>query len=245
MDTKKSVSEHIEELRVRLFTLAIYFVLASVVGYLVKGYLTKLLLKPLNLDLYYTTIEGAFSFDIKIAILFGIITTIPFIIYQLYKYIEPVLDESYKPFLIRIIVGSIFLVILGILFAYYFCIPTVIGFLNSFNTSLIKPLLSANEYLSFIYRYIIAFSVLFQLPIVLSIVNRFKKIEVKSLFKSFNYVIILSFIIGAIITPTTDIINQIIIAIPIITLFLISIITIWITNHVGSLSGLKKHGKTK
>lgn len=108
--------------------------------------------------------------------------------------------------------------------------PAALHFLSGFGSENIKALISTGDYFSFMSLYLIGFAVFFQLPLVMLIINTIKPLQPKKLVGYINYVILISFILAAVITPTPDVINQIIMALPPITLYLLSIIVIAAIN---------------
>jgi Sec-independent protein secretion pathway component TatC len=87
------------------------------------------------------------------------------------------------------------------------------------------------EYLNFVFSYLLGFAVLFQLPLIMLFINRIKPQEPKKLIKHQRWVILISFIIAAVLTPTPDPINQFIMAAPIILLYQVSVMLIWLQNR--------------
>ena len=222
-------SEHVRELRKRLmYSIAALF-LGSAVGYAIHEPLFRLIRRPLHAQLYYTTPTGGFNAIIKISILFGVLVTVPVFVYQVGKFLSPAFTRRIRA--MRIILFSIVLAILGVLFAYYLSLPASLHFLANVDSKDLQSLITVNEYLNFVLGYIASFALLFQLPLIMLFINRIKPQRPGRLMGIQRWVILFSFILAAILTPTPDPINQIIMALPIIVLYQFSVVLIWFVNR--------------
>jgi sec-independent protein translocase protein TatC len=222
--------DHLIELRKRLFFCALVISVTSIIGYIFNQNIINFLIYPLHQSLYYTSPGGGFDITIKVSLLFGILVSTPLITYQLIRFIEPTLSKKSTKFLIISSFVSLILMIEGAMFAYYLSLPAALNFLNKFSSNEIKALISTKDYFNFILLYIGGFGILFQLPLIILAVNWVHKLNAKQLLKHIRYVILISFIIAAIITPTPDPINQTIMAVPIILLYLVSVFLVALVN---------------
>lgn len=222
---------HIQELRSRLLWCLVTLILGSVLGYFLRDRILNLLIAPLHSSLFYTSPIGGFDFVLKISFMFGFLVSIPVIVYHILRFVEPAVPHHSRNLIIKSFVASTLLMLLGIAFAYYVSLPAALNFLGEFGSDKVKPLISTNEYLSFVSHYLIGFGVLFQLPLILVVLNKFYKLKVKNLLHLQRYVIVASFVIAAVITPTPDLVNQAIMAVPLLVLFYGSIILIYFINR--------------
>lgn len=222
-----TVAEHISELRRRLMWVIAFVVIGGAVGYFLHDRLLYILQLPLNEALYYTTPTGAFSFIMKICMVFGVIVAVPMLSYQTFAFFGPIIaDRTKKTFLVYI-TASVVLAVLGVLFAYYISLPASLHFLVNFgNDGNIHALITANEYFNFVLAYIAGFAALFQVPLIIMFVNRMTPLPPRKLLGATKYVILASFIVAAIITPTPDPLNQSIMAVPIIGLYLCTVLIV-------------------
>jgi sec-independent protein translocase protein TatC len=233
MKTKKlKISQHLQELKNRFLVWFIFFVIASLVGYLLYTPLLNWLMLPLKEPLYYTSPVGALQAVFGVSILFGFIVSIPVLLYQILKFLEPTIGTKPLKHILGFVLISFLLTILGIATAYYLVLPATFKFLANFAGSELKALISTHDYFSFLTKYLLGFAILFQLPLIVFIIGKFVKLQAKTLLKYLRHVIVISFIIAAILTPTPDPINQTIMAAPIIILYLVSIATLAISNKV-------------
>lgn len=238
-----TVAEHIQELRRRIVWVVAFLLLASFVGYLINDVLIELLQRPLNEQLYYTTPAGAFSFVIKLSTIFGLIAALPVIIYQTFSFFLPVLGSVKKKHLISYVFASVALASLGILFAYLISLPAALNFLTNFGNNInIQSLITVNEYFNFVLTYLAGFAILFQLPLLILLINKIKPLQPKKLLGATKYIVLVSFIVSAIITPTPDPINQTVMAVPVILLYLS---TVAILSIRSSLKGRTRTASTQ
>lgn len=227
----KTFLEHLIELRTRLTWSAVVLVAGGIVGYSIHRTIFKILIRPFNKPLYYTSPAGGLDFLIKICIFFGFICALPVLVYHLLKFLEPALPTHMRKGMAKVLFSSIILAMLGICFAYFISLPAALYFLTSLGNGELTALISANEYLNFVMIYLAAFAVLFQLPLCMLFINRFKPLKTQQLMKYQGYIILGSFIVAAILTPTPDPLNQTIMAIPIIILYELSVALIWLKNR--------------
>lgn len=222
-------SEHLQELRLRvLFVISALF-LGSIAGYVLHEWVFRIIRQPLNEKLYYTTPTGGFNAVIKISILFGILVTIPVLIYQIGRFLSPAFRHRFRAS--RIILFSVCLAVAGVAFAYFLSLPASLHFLANVDTKDLQSLITVNEYLNFVAAYLAGFALLFQLPLILLFINRIKPQRPSKLMGIQRYIIVGSFILAAILTPTPDPMNQLIMALPIILLYQFSVIIIWFVNR--------------
>lgn len=223
-------AEHLHELRTRFFIWFILFLAGSSLGYFLYPSLLSWLITPLNKPLYYSSPTGGFEAVFEVSIFFGFIISIPILLYQIIKFIEPSISKKpIKSFFIYITI-SLILALIGILIAYYLVLPASFKFLNKFGGEKLNALISTQDYFSFVTKYLIGFALLFQLPLAMFVINKYIKLNPRKLLGKFPYVFLFSFVIAAVLTPTPDFVNQTIMALPIIVLYLISVVMIWLIS---------------
>ena len=222
---------HLQELRSRLVWCALTLIAGSVLGYIFRGWLIPTLQNPLHGPLYYTSPTGGLEFLIKICIAFGLTLSLPVFMYQLVRFLEPAMSHHSRHLILRVLPASVILLVVGVTFAYFVSLPPALHFLASFNTSQIHPLISTSEYLSFILIYLVWFGLIFQLPLLLLTINRITPLGPSMLLRHEGGVVLTSFIVSAIVTPTQDPWNMTIMALPMIALYQVSILLIWFINR--------------
>lgn len=222
-DNKKmTFVEHLEEFRKIIISSILSFLVASIIAYYFRDPIFAIITKPVGTLVFLTPTE-AFLAYIKISLLIGLILSSPIIFYNIWIFISPALYGNEKKFVGFALVLALFLFLVGIIFA-YFILPSTMKFLLAFGSSNLKPMISVNYYLGFILILFLACGISFEMPVAIMILTKLKIINSKLLIKKWKYAILLIFILAAVLTPTPDVFTQIIVAIPMIFLYIISIL---------------------
>jgi len=230
-EAQKAFVEHIAELRSRAFWIAIAFIVFSSLAYAFRQPLIDLILSPLgSQQLVYLTPGGGFAFIFQITMYAGAVVTSPLIIFHLYRFIQPALPPRAQKNSFRVIMSSVILMVGGVAFGYFVAIPSALVFLTTFAGDFVSPNLTADSYLGFIMAYLAGLGILFQLPLFLIIWNWISPIPPGGLLNSQRFVAAFAFIAAAIITPTPDIVNQSLVAGPIIAIYQLGVVSVFFMN---------------
>jgi len=221
--------EHLRELRSRLIKSILAFFVGIGIAFYYASYIFEILKEPVkksypNVDLITLSPTEPLFILFKISIVFGFIIASPVIFYQLWRFVEPALYPHEKKIIIPVTFFSILLFLLGFAFAYFAVLPLALKFLIGIGFSQLQatPFLSVDLYISFLLKMVLGFGMAFELPIVLFLLNRAGLVTQEQL-KSFRkYFIVIAFVVGALIAP--DVTTQILMAIPLIILYEISVI---------------------
>lgn len=225
-------SHHISELRTRLIWPVLALMVGAGVGYSLHKTLIALLRQPLNQALYYSSPAGNFNFIMKVSLIIGIALALPVLVYNVVRFIEPVFAAKVKQLNVYIVtLFSLVLAIMGSLFAFYVVVPMSLHFFLGFNVDGIKPLLAASDYLNFVLNCIITFLIVFQLPLLILFINSITPLPPKKLLKLEKYVIVGSLAIALVLPFSYDPLTQFLIALPIIGLYNLSLLLVWIVNR--------------
>ena len=228
-DEKLPFTVHLEELRNRLIKCFIAAGVGFVASFGFKETLFEILVKPLIAvmeqgdTLIFTGLPEAFFTYLKVSFLSGIMLATPVILYQFWMFVAPGLYQKERRLLIPVVFLSSFFFIGGSLFGYFVVFPFGFKFFLGFATESIRPLPSMKEYLSFSSKLLLAFGLVFEMPLVLTFLARLGVVSVDFLKKNRKYSILLFFVAAAILTPP-DVITQVMMALPLIVLYEISII---------------------
>lgn len=224
--------DHVYELRRRLFWVVAVILVASSAAYPFLDTILSVLTAPLGgQQLYYLTPIGGFSFSIKICFYVGIIVAVPIIMYHLYRYIEPLMGRTLRRSAMFYVGLSGLMAVFGVLFAYFVSLPGALHFLTGMDLKNIEAMLTVDSYLTFVMTYLLGAALLFQIPLLLAITNNMTPLQPRKLMKAQRYVIVAAFIIAAIISPTPDIMNQILLALPVIAMYQIGVGLVWLQNR--------------
>ena len=230
VDQAKPLINHVHELRNRFAIIAVALLLASGFSYFFHEQLIGLIQKPLGQTLYFTSPAGGFNFLIKLCLTVGLIIVLPIAFYQVVKFFYPLLEHKHKRAILPYIFVSITLAYGGVVFAYLVSLPNALHFLTGFGGTSLTALITVDEYYDFVLAYLLGFALIFQIPIVVLFINRIKPQKPGDLMKIQRYIILGSFVVAAILTPTPDPINQTIMAMPAIILYQVSVFMVWRIN---------------
>jgi sec-independent protein translocase protein TatC len=179
---------------------------------------------PAGGSLIFTSVAEAFFTYMKVAFIAGLILTSPFVLYQVWAFVAPGLYQKEKKYVVPFVLGGSLFFALGVLFGYFIAIPIGFKFLLSYATDFIKPMPSMKEYLSFSIKFLLAFGLVFEFPVVLVLLARIGVIDAKMLARRRKYAILLIFIFAAAVTPSPDLVSQVLMALPLIGLYELSIL---------------------
>lgn len=228
---KMTLMQHFTELRRRILWCALIFVFAFCFGWIVSPYVELFLTQPLlsvwdDAALLYTGISDGLMIQFSLATLIALIITVPFLLWHIWAYVAPGLHKNEKQFLIPIFLLSPILFVCGAAFAFYILFPTVFKFFLELNETAYVPtvfLPAVTGYLAFSVGMLKVFGIAFQLPLILVGLNRVGVLSKNTVIKSRRYVIIGVFVLAAMLTPP-DIVSQVLLAIPMLLLFEVSIL---------------------
>lgn len=233
--------DHIYELRRRLFWIVAVILVASGAAYPFLSQIIAFVTAPLGgQQLYYLTPVGGLSFSIKICFYIGIIVSVPIIMFHIYRYLEPIMGQRIRRSALFYVGFSTALAIAGMLFAYYVALPGALRFLTGMDLTSIQAMLTVDSYLSFVMTYLLGSAIMFQIPFLLGIINTMTPLKPGKLMGAQRYVIVGAFIAAAIISPTPDIMNQALLALPIIVMYQIGVLLVWVQNRKRSRKERKK-----
>lgn len=228
---RKPFIEHVHELQKRLTWCVLAVGIGASIGYAFYDQLLLLVQKPIGQTLYYTSPTGGFSFLFKLCIAAGFVIALPVIIYHIFGFLGPLLRRKQKSLIVAYTLWSFNLAYAGVLFAYLISLPAALHFLAKFGGGGVQSLITVDEYFNFALAYIAGFAVMFQLPLLILFVNRIKPLTPGSMMSAQRYVILVSFIVAAILTPTPDPVNQLLMAAPAIILYQVAIILVMVINR--------------
>jgi sec-independent protein translocase protein TatC len=230
-EEKSPFTEHLSELRDRLIRSAIAVSIGFCIAYFFKEKLFKILTIPLvkaigddkNTQMIFTGLPEAFFTYLKVSLLAGIVAATPVLFYEFWMFVSPGLYRNEKKYLFPIVLLTFIFFIIGSSFAYFIVFPFGFQFFLGFSTDSIHAMLSMKEYLSFASKMLLAFGFIFELPLVLTFMARMGLVTVPFLQKNRKYALLIFFITAAVLTPP-DVVSQILMAVPLMVLYEISII---------------------
>lgn len=225
-----TLTEHLEELRWGLLKSLIAIAIASIICYFFSDLIFGIVVAPLrqNLqpgqNLIGTSVTEAFFVEIKVAVAAGVLFSCPVVFYQIWRFIAPGLTGAEKKWLLPFVALATLFFLAGVYFCYRIVLPIAFQyFIEQYETMGVSPAIRIGEYFSFFFRLVLAFGVTFELPVFTFFLVRLGIWDYRFMIRSFRYAILAIFVIAAMLTPTPDIINQSLLALPMLALYVLSI----------------------
>ena len=213
-------SEHIEELRQRIFIVFLIILLLTCIAFLEVKSLVKILELPINNVKFFQVAPGEYFIStIKISFYTGLLFSSPFVIGQLILFLLPGLTKKETKVILPLLLSSLILFGLGLAFSYYTLIPAALNFFLNYSEEVLEPFLSFDQYFEFILVLFYSTGLAFQIPIIQILVGLLNIVTPKQMLGAWRYIILVSTILGAILTPSTDPLTQLLLSFAILLLY--------------------------
>nr|YP_009496403.1 sec-independent protein translocase-like protein [Attheya longicornis]AWT39116.1 sec-independent protein translocase-like protein [Attheya longicornis] len=213
-------SEHIEELRQRIFHLFWIILLLTCVAFLEVKFLVQFLELPVSNVKFFQMAPGEyFVSTVKIAFYTGLLFGSPFALGQIMLFLLPGLTKKETNIILPLLLGSLGLFGLGLTFSYKALIPAALNFFLNYSEEVIEPLWSFDQYFEFILVLFYSTGIAFQIPIIQVLLGLLNIVSAKQMLGAWRYIILVSTIIGAILTPSTDPLTQLLLSVAILMLY--------------------------
>lgn len=215
--------DHLNELRKRILFAFIYFIVSVIIGFVVANPIIEWL-KPTELDWHTFALGDALGVYIKLATLIGFTLSLPFFLYQIWAFVRPGLKRNEQKLALRFIPAATFLFLIGLAFGYFILFPMIIQFMvNITEAAGATMLLGLQQYFGFLFGIVVPISILFELPIIIMFLTRLRIIDPGRLRKFRKFAYLLLVIVATIITPP-ELITEILVAIPLLLLYEVSVL---------------------
>jgi sec-independent protein translocase protein TatC len=225
-----TLTEHLEDLRWCLLKSVFAIVIASGVCYFFSDAIFGFVVAPLrqNLqpgqNLIGTSVTEAFFIEIKVALAAGAFFSCPILFYQIWRFIAPGLSGREIKWIIPFVLCATLFFLGGAYFCYRIVLPVAFKyFIEQYETMGVSPAIRIGDYFTFFFRMVLAFGGTFELPVFTFFLVRIGIWDYRFMLRSFRYAILVIFILAAILTPTPDVINQCLLALPMLVLYVLSI----------------------
>lgn len=228
--------DHLEELRTRL----IRCIIAAVAGFLAcfafAQEILEVLLHPLNMVLpaksqvIGTGLTEPLFISMKASFVAGIFLTSPYIFVQIWRFISPGLYEEERRLLIPVGFFTALCFVSGACFGYFIVFPFGFKFLANYASEVVTLMPNLKDYYSFALSLLLAFGVIFEMPVFIFFLARMGIVDSRGLRNKRRWAIVIIFIVAAVLTPTPDVVNQLLMACPMVVLYEISI---WVAHFFG------------
>ena len=230
---KMSVVEHLAELRRRLIICIAALIAGFIVAYIFSDHILVVLIAPIKRvlspeeSLAILKVQEAFVTRIKVAFMAAAIAAFPVIIRQVWAFVVPALKKKEAKVGLTLVIASTVLFAAGILFAYFTILPYAFTFFLKSAQGIAAPNISLAFYVNFCARILLAFGLVFQLPLVIVFLVRSGVVTLDQVKKARRYAIVIIFVAAAIVTPP-DALTQILMAIPLLALYELSILAAYL-----------------
>jgi len=213
-------SEHIEELRQRVFHIVWIILALTSIAFLEVKLLVKVLELPVDNVKFFQLSPGEyFVSTVKISFYTGLLFVSPFAIGQIILFLLPGLTKKETKVILPLLLSSLCLFGLGLLFSYYALIPAALNFFLNYSDEVIEPLWSFNQYFEFILVLFYSTGLAFQIPIIQILLGLLNFVSAQQMLAAWRYVILVSTIFGAILTHSTDPLTQLLLSLAILLLY--------------------------
>ena len=225
---RSSIISHLEELRSRLVKASLAILVGFGVCYWQVQPIFHWIVRPLRdvlpeSPLVMLKLTEAFMTYLKLAMWAGLLVASPVVLYQIWAFVAPGLYRHEKRLIAPVVVVSTILFVLGAAFTYYLVLPFAFKYLIlEFATGDVKATLSMSSYISSTCLFMATFGLIFQIPLLMMLLARMGLVKGSTLAKNRKYVLLASFVVGAILSPP-DVVSQTLVSLPLFLLFEVSI----------------------
>src|SRR5215203_54684 len=232
-EARMTIIEHLEEFRSRLFKIAIAFVIASVVTWIFKARIFDALLEPAGLkELNFMGPAQGLITDVKLALFSAFLLTIPVILYQMWMFIAPAVGDVGRLFTYILVILASSLFLAGVAFGYYAILPVGLQFLLGYAEDRYNELITADTYLPFVTRLLLASGIVFELPAATYVGAKLGLITAPTLRRFRKHALIVNAVLAAALTPSPDPFSMILMAVPMLLMYEVSILIARFVNPV-------------
>jgi len=227
---KLTIMGHLRELRRRLLICVIAVTLTTGASFFMVGHVFEFFKSraPADVTIIYTGVTEMLGAYIKVALYCGVALALPFIIYQVVMFVSPALTRTEKRYMYTLLPAAVVFFVAGVGFAYYILLPPALNFLLSFGGDIAEPMISIGNYTSVLVKLMFWIGVVFEIPLVMYFLGKLRVVSSGWLLKKWKWSFLIAFALGAIITPTMDPVNQTLVALPIVVLYLLGTLLVWI-----------------
>ncbi len=220
-----SILEHLAELRRRVFMSVLGLLVGSAVAFAFFRQIIELLVLPArDLDtgagqLVFVEVTELLTTSIKVSFVGGFVLALPVILYQVIMFIAPGLTAREKRYLLGFLPGVLLAFVAGVAFAYFVLTPPALHFLLTFGGDLATPLIRVSNLVNLMIRLLFWMGICFETPLVMYLLAQLGIVNARMLARFRRYWVVVAFILGAVITPTFDPVNQALVAVPLLVLY--------------------------
>lgn len=228
-----SFIEHLEELRRRLIWSLVFIGASFAVCWVFAGDLYDIASAPIRsnpaVTLSISRPQDIFSLYVKVTMVAAIFLSAPLVLVQAWMFISPGLYPHERRYAIPFVLFASALFVCGGAFGYYIAFPTAVGFLLDWIVQAhLTPIIDAGEYFNLFFTIIVTLGLVFQIPAVIFVLSRIGIVDAKFLLRNLKYAVFGSVVIASVITQTGDLANMLVMAAPMVALYVVGIGVAWV-----------------
>jgi sec-independent protein translocase protein TatC len=224
-ETRMTIFEHLNELRQRLVKISLALAVSTLICLVFTTQIMQFLLAPSGgiKPIFLKPTEMILTY-MQVGLMSGVALAMPIIVFQLLRFLSPGLRPEERRWVFTLAPGVTAFFVAGVCFSYFFMLPFALQYLLNFGSELAEPNIAIGEYISFVTTLLLWVGLSFETPLIIFFLAKVHVVDAKKLISFRKYAIVGAFIAAAIITPTPDPFNQMMVAIPIILLYELGII---------------------
>ena len=222
-----TIVEHLEELR-KAVVVSIITVLTStmVIFFFFRDALFMVAIKPLaeyGIPVVFIGPTEALFSKLKISIVAGLFVSLPVVLWRIWSFVVPALHSNERRYVYLLVPASLLLFLLGVSFGYFTVLQIATKYLLVVAGEGLEPMITVSKYVSFLISFLLPFGLIFELPLIVFFLTRIGLVNHTFLARNRRYAILITFILAAVLTPP-DVVSQILLAVPMVLLYEISIL---------------------
>ena len=233
--------QHLQELRKRLLYSIIAVIAGTAIAFPFWEKVVVWLKRPaqaLNngegVPLIATQVTEAFTTSFRVSILAGLILAFPIVLYQVIRFVAPGLTSKEQRYLLAFLPAVLLVFLAGVAFGYLVLTPQALPFLLSFGGEVVQPQIRVSSYVDVMVRLLFWMGIVFETPLIMLLLARIGIANARRFSRFRRYWIVVAFVLGAVITPTVDPVNQALVAIPLLVLYEVGIVLVRVLGRKES-----------
>jgi sec-independent protein translocase protein TatC len=241
-EARMTLIEHLDELRSRIIKVGIAFFVAAIIAWFFRKQIFEALLRPagdaLDGRLNFTSVTEALFSDVKLALYVAFLLTIPILLYQAWAFVAPAVGEMGRAFTYILISLASSLFLAGVAFGYFVVLPIGTTFLLSWDPERYEAIITSGNYLSFVTRFLLAFGIVFEFPAATYVGAKLELVDAPLLKRYRRHAIVINTLLAAALTPGQDPFSMVLMAVPMVVMYELSIL---IARYVNPVSEVAVH----
>ena len=234
-EARMTLIEHLEEFRSRIIRVGIAFVVFAIVAWFFVDQIFDWLLAPSGLsNLYFTSVASPIITDIKLAMYAAFLLTLPYLICQVWAFVAPAVGEVGRMFTYILIALSSSLFLAGVAFGYYAVLPVGLHFLLNYAPDRYEQIITADTYLAFVTRFLLAFGIVFELPAATFVGRSLGLVDAPLLRRYWRHAVVVSAVLAAALTPGQDPFSMLLMMAPMVLMYGASILIARFVSPLGT-----------